>query len=564
MSKKALAILLAALVVVAVVVCVIIFVPKGDTQNQAEEPAAEITAEVQEEATPAPAEESAEEATEAPAEESAEEATEAPAEEAAEAPAEEATEAPAEESAETPAEEPAEVQAEAEVTPVPDTLLVTVNGQEIHMDDDVLQYYYESALASLDADDEEAKHVARMYAMNNALQIKLVSQKASEYYSEEDYEAFRAEAKAEWDEIVEEFMMDLGITEESSEEERIAARGDVLGMLESTYGYTEEKYVSEGLENLVVNSYYDVIAEDVKAADPSLAATDEEIQQLYDQYVAEEIEYIGNDAFTYEMYQMYGYNLHYVPEGYRGITHILLEVDQELLDNWVDLSARLEENTDGAEATGEDGAADTTETAEPVTAEMVEEARLAIIASQQEKIDEIMKKLEEGAVFEDLIAEYGIDPGMEDAENLANGYPVHKDSITYVQQFTDGSAALEKVGDVSEPIVTPYGIHILHYLRDIPAGAMEMTDEIKDDLREEVEYDRVNDAIFAQIDKWQQEADIVWTEAGKEWEYDEELFNAYIAGMGAADEDVPAETEEVTEEPAGEAVEETVEETAAP
>ena len=40
MSKKALAILLAALVVVAVVVCVIIFVPKGDTQNQAEEPAA--------------------------------------------------------------------------------------------------------------------------------------------------------------------------------------------------------------------------------------------------------------------------------------------------------------------------------------------------------------------------------------------------------------------------------------------------------------------------------------------------------------------------------------------
>ena len=544
MSKKALAILLAALVVVAVVVCVIIFVPKGDTQNQAEEPAAEITAEVQEEATPAPAEESADEATEAPAEEAAE--------------------APAEESAETPAEEPAEVQAEAEVTPVPDTLLVTVNGQEIHANDDVLQYYYESALASLDADDEEAKHVARMYAMNNALQIKLVSQKASEYYSEEDYEAFRAEAKAEWDEIVEEFMMDLGITEESSEEERIAARGDVLGMLESTYGYTEEKYVSEGLENLVVNSYYDVIAEDVKAADPSLAATDEEIQQLYDQYVAEEIEYIGNDAFTYEMYQMYGYNLHYVPEGYRGITHILLEVDQELLDNWVDLSARLEENTDGAEATGEDGAADTTETAEPVTAEMVEEARLAIIASQQEKIDEIMKKLEEGAVFEDLIAEYGIDPGMEDAENLANGYPVHKDSITYVQQFTDGSAALEKVGDVSEPIVTPYGIHILHYLRDIPAGAMELTDEIKDDLREEVEYDRVNDAIFAQIDKWQQEADIVWTEAGKEWEYDEELFNAYIAGMDAADEDVPAETEEVTEEPAGEAVEETVEETAAP
>ena len=38
--------------------------------------------------------------------------------------------------------------------------------------------------------------------------------------------------------------------------------------------------------------------------------------------------------------------------------------------------------------------------------------------------------------------------------------------------------ALEKVGDVSNPIVGQYGVHILQYLRDVPGGAVELTDEM--------------------------------------------------------------------------------------
>lgn len=44
------------------------------------------------------------------------------------------------------------------------------------------------------------------------------------------------------------------------------------------------------------------------------------------------MESVGNEASTYEFYKnYYGYQFHYVPEGYRGIIHILLKVDEELI-----------------------------------------------------------------------------------------------------------------------------------------------------------------------------------------------------------------------------------------
>ena len=69
-------------------------------------------------------------------------------------------------------------------------------------------------------------------------------------------------------------------------------------------------------------------------------------------------------------------------------------------------------------------------------------------------------------------------------ENLVNGYSVHKDTVVFMQEFTDGafSEKMQKVGDVSDPVVTSYGVHILYYLRDIPGGAVEFTDAIKSEV----------------------------------------------------------------------------------
>ena len=291
-----------------------------------------------------------------------------------------------------------------------------------------------------------------------------------------------------------------------------------------------------------LNNAYTAILDELKASRPDLTATEEEIQAAYNDTVNEEMEYVGNDAGMYEMYQnYYGYTFHYIPEGYRGITHILLKVDQELLDNWTSLSARLEESHEETEGTGE--SEEPSETEEPVTEEMVEAARQAILDSQKETLDAINAKLESGVSFEDLIAEYGTDPGMQTESNLKNGYSIHPDSIIYDAAFTKAAAALEKVGDVSDPVVSSFGIHILYYLRDIPAGAIEISEEEKEQLKSDIESERISLAFSEYYDQWLASSDVEWTAEGEAWKFDQEAYDAYLnpAEEEPEAEEVPAD-----------------------
>ena len=434
----------------------------------------------------------------------------------------------------------------AETVPVPDTLLVTVFGQEIRENNEKLQSYLANMIEQAGAEDEDTLHISRMFAMSYVLEEIMLNRKAAEGVPV-DEEALRQEALAEWDSIINSYMQGMyGITDESSEEDKTAARADTLSYIEANYGYTEESYIAEVLENTPLNNAYNAIIDELKASRPDLTATEEEILAAYNDTVNEEMEYIGNDAGMYEMYQnYYGYSFHYIPEGYRGVTHILLKVDQELLDNWTDLSARLEESHEETESTGE--SEEPAETEEPVTEEMVEAARQAILDSQKETLDAISAKLESGVSFEDLIAEYGTDPGMQDENNLKNGYTIHPDSIIYDANFTKAAAALEKVGDVSDPVISSFGIHILYYLRDVPAGAIEITEEEKEQLRSEIESERISLAFSEYYDQWLASSDVVWTAEGEAWKFDQEAYDAYL---NPTEEEVPEEEPKAEEVPA--------------
>ena len=446
----------------------------------------------------------------------------------------------------------------AETVPVPDTLLVTVFGQEIRENNEKLQSYLANMIEQAGAEDEETLHISRMFAMSYVLEEIMLNRKAAEG-APVDEDALRQEALEEWNSIVNSYMQGMGnITDESSEEDKTAARADALSYIESNYGYTEESYIAEVLENTPLNDAYNAIIEELKASRPDLTATEEEILAAYNDTVNEEMEYVGNDAGMYEMYQnYYNYTFHYIPEGYRGVTHILLTVEQELLDNWTDLSARLEGSRGETESTGESKESAETEkppeteepaaTEEPVTEEMVEAARQAILDSQKETLDAISAKLESGVSFEDLIAEYGTDPGMQDENNLKNGYTIHPDSIIYDANFTKAAAALEKVGDVSDPVISSFGIHILYYLRDVPAGAIEITEEEKEQLRSEIESERISLAFSEYYDQWLASSDVVWTAEGEAWKFDQEAYDAYL---NPTEEEVPEEEPEAEEVPA--------------
>lgn len=447
--------------------------------------------------------------------------------------------------------------AEAEV---PDTLLVTVNGKEIRENDEELQYYYQTLIDEMaDPENEDNQRIARMDAMKEVIQYAVIDGKIAEEISDEEAEKLREEGRQSWATEIEAILEDsYGITEESTEEDRAAALADLLAALEAEYGITEDMYV----ESFVSGEFSDRVVARMKEEDPSLAAseadieaaiseyileerdevayyalymklseedpakaeemTDEELDEIYRGLTDEEFLALSNDINAYESvsnyYASYGYDFHYIPEGYRGITHILLDVDEELLNAWLDLEARYEESDedDGEEA---------------VTAEMVAAAKQAILDSRKETIEEIKGRLEKGENFEDLIAEYGSDPGMEKGMYLETGYPIHKDSISYDAGFTAAAAALEKVGDYSEPVVSRNGIHILFYLRDIPAGMLEVAEEELEQIKQDIEDQNVNLAINNLVDKWVEEADIVWTAEGEAWKEDAAFREAYIDAM---------------------------------
>ena len=163
-----------------------------------------------------------------------------------------------------------------------------------------------------------------------------------------------------------------------------------------------------------------------------------------------------------------------------------------------------------------EAAAETTaEPDEKVTQEQVDAAKQAIYDSVQAQVDEIMAKYEAGTPFADLIAEYGTDPSMTQDPNKTDGYAVHADSILWDPAFTAGAMGLQKVGDVSEPVLGTYGIHLLHYTRDIPAGAVELTEELRAQLKEELLSEKENTLVSEMMEGWMASAEIIYTEEGQ-------------------------------------------------
>ncbi len=201
-------------------------------------------------------------------------------------------------------------------------------------------------------------------------------------------------------------------------------------------------------EEIFYSAYYELLPDEV------VAPTQEEIQAEYDSLLAEQkaafenspADYL-NDAgsLTYSVY---------VPEGIRMVRHVLIKLSDEVLDEISALKA--DDKADEAEALFETSLAEIKPAAE-----------------------EVLAKIDSGEItFTDAITEYGEDVGMT---YYPEGYEVCEGYDMYVQEFTDASLALEKVGDYSGLVSTSYGYHIIEYYSDMPAEVVPLED-IYDDL----------------------------------------------------------------------------------
>lgn len=191
----------------------------------------------------------------------------------------------------------------------------------------------------------------------------------------------------------------------------------------------------------------------------------------------------------------------WMPEGYRTVKHILLIPSDEILEAYSDASSALTTaNTElanlnseklevkngeaGEDARSEEEIQDDIDAkkAEIEVLEAEKEAcEAACIADVQDRVDEIYARLDAGDSFEEVMAEYGEDPGMQEGVSMTRGYYVCASSEAWDYSFRNAAMDLENVGDYSEePVVGSSGVHIIYYNSDVTPGAVAM-----DDIREE-------------------------------------------------------------------------------
>lgn len=393
----------------------------------------------------------------------------------------------------------------------PEDVVAKAFGEEI-LYKDILPYYnqllYTYASQGLDLSlypemQPSLEMMAANVAVNYIAVEKIAEEKGIYPLAAEKQEELKARAQSDFDQAVDQYTSQLLAEKENPTDEEKAEATKNAQAYFTGENTTVEAFLEELTQDYITNEMFNVTFEELTK---DVQVTDEEVKAKFDQQVeADKVNYEAS-VYNYEMAQMMGQSSYYRPAGYRGISHILLTVDDELLKNYQELLAQMEEQNNAEEvaAQGENGDAaqdppqDESEK-EVITQEQIDEAKEAILSSVQATVDEIMGKLATGESFAALVEEYGTDPGMQSEPYKSQGYPVHIESMSFDPPFTAGafSDKMQKIGDVSDPVIGSYGVHILNYLADLPEGAIEFTDAIKTAMESAALTTKTND-VFGQ------------------------------------------------------------------
>ena len=298
----------------------------------------------------------------------------------------------------------------------------------------------------------------------------------------------------------------------------------------NTIGYTHDYFVRTETMNRQ--------SEKIKAYTyEGVTVTDEQVKAEFDSKVAAQKETYDANPASYATAEQYGYDLYYMPAGYRGVKNLLIQLTDEKQEEISALKSELTtaQNllTSGNDDLEELKAQDTAEFDEATLAEYNEQiaALEEQVASAQVTVDETQAKIDEtteaafaeilptaqevlakaqaGEDFDALIETYGEDTGMTSEPNKTRGDLVCDGLSIYEQSFQDAAMALANVGDVSAELVkTSYGYHILQYASEIAGGEVEFTEEIKSAIYDDMLSEAQDAAYEAAVTQWVSEAKV--------------------------------------------------------
>ncbi|MBQ7655199.1 MAG: peptidylprolyl isomerase, partial [Clostridia bacterium] len=205
---------------------------------------------------------------------------------------------------------------------------------------------------------------------------------------------------------------------------------------------------------------------------------------------------------------LYGYNVmngsavYYAPAGYRMVKHILIGVSDEDSAAASDAQTALADAQDALTNAAEDADKDALQAAVDAAQAAYDAAQAAGMANAKAKADEVYAlATAEGADFDALIAEYSTDSMPE------TGYAIREGFAYFVEPFVTGAMALQNVGDVSEPIESTYGYHIIKYVSDVAEGPVDI-ETVRESISSALLSTKKTELTDSTIQQWVSEANV--------------------------------------------------------
>ena len=277
--------------------------------------------------------------------------------------------------------------------------------------------------------------------------------------TDQDLKDIDAEARQIFDEqmtIYADFVKQPGMTDEEIE----AATAEYI---KSETGNTLESITQTLKETWWLDKYYDHIVKDV-------TVTEEEIQAHYDEVLADQKADYDQYADDFMFAHINGDAILYVPQGFRAVRDILIPFDSpedsDLAGELLEQLSLLDPEKDAEEIAR-------------LQAQLDE-----LFAPLEATADEAVQQLAEGESFEDMMDKYGTSDMLQDERLRKEGYYINEDAYINSEEFVEGSMMLEQPGQVSAPLRSDLGVHLVQYIADVPAGEVPLA-EVRDIIAQE-------------------------------------------------------------------------------
>ena len=329
------------------------------------------------------------------------------------------------------------------------------------------------------------------------VQSLVTNQKAKELgfdqMTDEEKAEIETAAQTSFDEFIGELVANQYADSEMTDEEKLQKATEYA----AENGVTLDTFVEDATTTKMMDK---LRADTVK----DVAVTEDELnQRLTEQADSAKENYdVSLSSFGYAFNN--GADIYYTPAGYRVVKQILVKFTEDDADAVAKAESDLADAKAALEAAeGEDADKAALETAVADAQKALDEINAQAQANIQAKVDEIMEKVNaEGADFDALVKEYNEDTGMPE-----KGYAVCEGYTYFVESFTNAAMALEKIGDVSEPVPSGYGLHILKYDADLQEGVTAL-DDVREVLNTEILTEKQDECYNNAVAAWIEAADV--------------------------------------------------------